>query len=195
MESLLKVENLKLKALPNIKELSFEVNKSEILGIFGQVDCGYDEIINAICGLSKIKSGSISLTENFYAIHHDSTIYEDLTVLENIEFTSEIYSSSVDIDEILKTTELTKYKNTVVNKLPLALRKLAQLACVMSTDFDLLIIEEPSMALDDASNMKIIEIAKSLKVQNKGILIFTSRSRDLSYCDKTIYLEAQEVSE
>lgn len=195
MDSLLKVENLKLKSLPNIKELSFEVNKSEIVGIYSEVDSGQEYIIDALCGLKKPKNGKIEMTENFYSINHDSSIYDDLTVEENIEFTAEVYSNKINMNEILEVTGLTKHKSTLVKKLPLALRKMSQIACVLSTDFEFLILEEPSMGLDDISNARLIEIAKKLKKEEKGILIFTSKNIDLLYCDRALSLDMEESGE
>lgn len=195
MDCLLKVENLKLKSLPLLKELSFEVYDSEIVGIYSEVDSGQEHVIDALIGLKKLKNGSVSLTENFYAINHDSSIYEDLTIEENISFVSEVYSHYADINEILELTGLTKHRSTMVRNLPLALRKMAQIACVLATDFQLLILEEPSMGLDDVSNARLIELTKKMKKEGKGILVFTSRSIDLIHCDRAISMDMEELGE
>lgn len=189
MDSLLKVENLQIKTLENLKELNFQVFPSEIVGIYSKVDSGQELIIDVLTGLKRKKSGNISMVENFYAINHDSAIYEDMTIEENLEFTKEVYSTNVNISEILEKIALKKYKDTLVRKLPLALRKMSQMATVLTTDFELLIIEEPSMGLDDDSNAKLIEVAEELKNQGKGIVIFTSRKIDLNYCDRIVTLE------
>ncbi len=189
MDSLLKVENLQIKTLENLKELNFQVFPSEIVGIYSKVDSGQELIIDVLTGLQRKKSGNISMVENFYAINHDSAIYEDMTIEENLEFTKAVYSTNVNISEILEKIALKKHKDTLVGKLPLALRKMSQMATVLTTDFELLILEEPSMGLDDDSNIKLIEIAEELKKEGKGILIFTSRKIDLNYCDRAITLE------
>ena len=189
MDSLLKVENLQIKTLENLKELNFQVFPSEIVGIYSKVDSGQELIIDVLTGLKRKKSGNISMVENFYAINHDSAIYEDMTIEENLEFTKEVYSTNVNISEILEKIALKKHKDTLVGKLPLTLRKMSQMATVLTTDFELLILEEPSMGLDDDSNVKLIEVAEELKNQGKGIVIFTSRKIDLNYCDRVITLE------
>lgn len=189
MDSLLKVENLQIKTLENLKELNFQVFPSEIVGVYSKVDSGQELIIDVLTGLKRKKSGNISMVENFYAINHDSAIYEDMTIEENLEFTKEVYSTNVNISEILEKIALKKHKDTLVGKLPLALRKMSQMATVLTTDFELLILEEPSMGLDDDSNIKLIEIAEELKKEGKGVLIFTSRKIDLNYCDRVITLE------
>lgn len=189
MDSLLKVENLQIKTLENLKELNFQVFPSEIVGIYSKVDSGQELIIDVLTGLQRKKSGNISMVENFYAINHDSAIYEDMTIEENLEFTKEVYSTNVNISDILEKIALKKHKDTLVGKLPLALRKMSQMATVLTTDFELLILEEPSMGLDDDSNIKLIEIAEELKKEGKGVLIFTSRKIDLNYCDRVITLE------
>ena len=189
MDSLLKVENLQIKTLENLKELNFQVFPSEIVGIYSKVDSGQELIIDVLTGLQRKKSGNISMVENFYAINHDSAIYEDMTIEENLEFTKEVYSTNVNISEILEKIALKKHKDTLVGKLPLALRKMSQMATVLTRDFELLLLEEPSMGLDDDSNIKLIEIAEELKKEGKGILIFTSRKIDLNYCDRVITLE------
>ena len=189
MDSLLKVENLQIKTLENLKELNFQVFPSEIVGIYSKVDSGQELIIDVLTGLQRKKSGNISMVENFYAINHDSAIYEDMTIEENLEFTKEVYSTNVNISEILEKIALKKHKDTLVGKLPLALRKMSQMATVLTRDFELLLLEEPSMGLDDDSNIKLIEIAEELKKEGKGVLIFTSRKIDLNYCDRVITLE------
>ena len=164
MDNLLKVENIKLESFPHLKEISFDVNKSEIIGIFCKIDNGQEQIIDSICGIKKIKEGKISIVKNFYAIHHDSAIYEDLTVEENIQFTKDIYGTSIDIAEILEMTALLKYRDIPVGKLP----------------------------IDDDSNQKLIELSKILKNQGKGIAIFTAKKIDLNYCDRVYYIETLE---
>ena len=48
MDNLLKVENIKLESFPHLKEISFDVNKSEIIGIFCKIDNGQEQIIDSI---------------------------------------------------------------------------------------------------------------------------------------------------
>ena len=115
-----------------------------------------------------------------------------MTVEENIQFTKDIYGTSIDIAEILEMTALLKYRDIPVGKLPIPLKKMSHFACVLSTDFDLLILEEPSMSFDDDSNQKLIELSKILKNQGKGIAIFTAKKIDLNYCDRVYYIETLE---
>ena len=105
---------------------------------------------------------------------------------------SQINSISLKIIEILEMTALTKYKNTPVGKLPIPLKKMSHFACVLSTDFELLILEEPSMSFDDDSTQKLIELSNILKKQGKGIAIFTAKKNDLNYCDRIYYIETLE---
>ena len=64
MDSLLKVENLQIKTLENLKELNFPVFPSEIVGIYSKVDSGQELIIDVLTGLQRKKSGNISMVEN-----------------------------------------------------------------------------------------------------------------------------------
>ncbi len=63
MDNLLKVENIKLESYSHLKEISFDVNKSEIIGIFCKIDNGQEQIIDSICGIKKVKEGKISVEE------------------------------------------------------------------------------------------------------------------------------------
>lgn len=189
METLLKIEELELASLPHLKEFSIECRTNEIVGVYGEINFGQEDLIDAICGLKKIKSGTIDLVEEFYAINHDSSIYEDLTVMENIEFTAEVYGSNADIYEILDNTGMRIYENKIIKTLPLALKKMAHISCSLVSDFKIMIIEEPSMSLDDKSNEKLWKILHDLKDEGKGVLIFTSKKIDLENCDRIYKLE------
>ena len=191
----------KVKALERI---SFDVQPGELFGIIGPDGAGKTTLFRILTTLILADTGTVrvdgkDVVKDFKAIRNEVgympgrfSLYQDLTVEENIQFTKDIYGTSIDIAEILEMTALLKYRDIPVGKLPIPLKKMSHFACVLSTDFDLLILEEPSMSFDDDSNQKLIELSKILKNQGKGIAIFTAKKIDLNYCDRVYYIETLE---
>jgi ABC-2 type transport system ATP-binding protein len=142
-------------------DLCFEVMKGEIFGFLGANGAGKTTTIKILCGLSKPSSGKAMVAG--YDVHTQTnrikknigymsqrfSIYEDLTVAENIRFYGGIYGLSLrDIrsktDELLDRLDMQHARNTLIKSLPLGWRQKLAFCVAIVHDPPLVFLDEPT---------------------------------------------------
>ena len=180
----------------SFENINLTVKKTEKVAIYGGIATGKTTFLEVITGLKRQSVGEVELVDDFAVVTEKFNLYADLTVRENLEFTCEINNFSKDkIDEILKSTNLIAWEATYVEKLPQALKKMLQLACAISRDYELLILDAVTVGLDENLTEQLWQLLNKLSSEGKGILLFTPLARDLQYTTKVVSLNkvAQEV--
>jgi ABC-2 type transport system ATP-binding protein len=170
--------------------LDLEVAEGEIFGLLGPNGSGKTTAINCILSLLKYDKGSIEvfgkpMQPNAYDIKKDIgiimqnvAVFDELTVYENVYYFCSLYVK--DRNEIKKLTEeaidfvsLQDYKKFYPKKLSGGLLRRLNIACGIAHKPKLIILDEPTVAVDPQSRNKILEGIK--KLNNEGAtIIYTS---------------------
>ncbi|NLK28637.1 MAG: ABC transporter ATP-binding protein [Clostridiales bacterium] len=170
--------------------LDLEVAEGEIFGLLGPNGSGKTTAINCILSLLKYDKGSIEvfgkpMQPNAYDIKKDIgiimqnvAVFDELTVYENVYYFCSLYVK--DRNEIKKLTEeaidfvsLQDYKKYYPKKLSGGLLRRLNIACGIAHKPKLIILDEPTVAVDPQSRNKILEGIK--KLNNEGAtIIYTS---------------------
>ena len=170
--------------------LNLEVKEGEIFGLLGPNGSGKTTAINCILSLLRYDKGSIHIFDkpmgpNAYDIKKDIgiimqnvAVFEELTVYENIAYFCSLYIP--DKKEIKKLTEeaiafvsLEEYKSFYPKKLSGGLLRRLNIACGIVHKPKLIILDEPTVAVDPQSRNKILEGIKKLN-QEGATIIYTS---------------------
>lgn len=192
MEELLKVEGLvkKYKELIAVDNFSFTVNKGEIVALLGPNGSGKSTTMNCILSLLEYDSGSIhifgeEMTPKSYDIKkrigvvpQEIALFDELTVYENIDFFCGLYIKDKSlrkqyVDEAIKFAGLEEFKKFRPKKLSGGLKRRLNIACGISHKPELIIFDEPTVAVDPQSRNKILEGIEELK-KNGATIIYTS---------------------
>ncbi len=170
--------------------LDLEVKEGEIFGLLGPNGSGKTTAINCILSLLKYDKGSIEIFgkpmgPNAYDIKKDIgiimqnvAVFDELTVYENISYFCSLYVK--DKEEVKKLTEkaisfvsLEDYKKFYPKKLSGGLLRRLNIACGIAHRPKLIILDEPTVAVDPQSRNKILEGIKKLNEEGATI-IYTS---------------------
>ncbi len=202
-ETIIKVNGL-VKMYGNFTandNLSFEVYKGEIFGFLGANGAGKTTAIRILCGLSYPTSGEIYVAGyNVYTqrekikssigyMSQKFSLYEDLTIKENIRFYAGIYGLP-DL-QIKKKTEilidkldLKQAANKLVRDLPLGWKQKLAFSVAVFHDPKLVFLDEPTGGVDPVTRRKFWELIYD--TAEKGITVFvtTHYMDEAEYCDR-----------
>lgn len=189
---IVKVEGLvkRYDKLTALDYLDLQVEEGEIYGLLGPNGSGKTTAINCILSLLKYDKGTIEIfgkpmNHNSYNIKKDIgiimqnvAVFDELTVYENIAYFCSLYIK--DRDEVKRLTKeaigfvaLEDYKNFYPKKLSGGLLRRLNIACGIAHKPKLIILDEPTVAVDPQSRNKILEGIKQLNKEGATI-IYTS---------------------
>lgn len=187
-----KVEGLvkRYDKLVALDYLDLEVEEGEIFGLLGPNGSGKTTAINCILSLLKYDKGSIEIFEkpmnpNAYDIKKDIgivmqnvAVFDELTVYENIHYFCSLYIHDKEeikrlTNEAIEFVSLEDFKNFYPKKLSGGLLRRLNIACGIVHKPKLIILDEPTVAVDPQSRNKILEGIKKLN-EDGATIIYTS---------------------
>ena len=181
--------------------LSFDVYKGEIFGFLGANGAGKTTAIRILSGLSAPTSGKVEVA-GFDAMRQPEMIkrqigymcqkfslYEDLTVRENIMLYGGIYGMRKDlikqrIEELLDKLNFREFENRVISALPLGLRQKLAFAVAVLHEPAIVFLDEPTGGVDPITRRQFWEMI--YETASRGITVFvtTHYMDEAEYCDR-----------
>lgn len=194
-----------------IDNINLNINKNEFVGITGQSGIGKSSLIGIIIGLLKQSNGEYNLfsnqnnklsPKNLISFLGQEPIVIDGTIEDNIVFSEKnIDFDKNKIDESIKFSDLNNFISSLKDKektlvgengitLSIGQKQRLALARCYYADREIMILDEPSSALDEKTEDNIFNNLKFLKGK-KTIIVITHNRKTLKYCDK-VYLFSKE---
>lgn len=184
-----------------VDHISFEVAKGEIFGFLGANGAGKTTAMRMLCGLSKPTSGRGFVAG--YDIHKDRekikrnigymsqkfSLYEDLTVGENIRLYGGIYGIREKeilprTDRLLEDLGFLGKKNTLVKSLPLGWKQKLSFSVAIFHDPGIVFLDEPTGGVDPSTRRQFWELI--YQAADRGITVFvtTHYMDEAEYCNR-----------
>ena len=202
-ETVIKAKNLvkKFGSFTANDNLNFEVYKGEIFGFLGANGAGKTTAIRILCGLSPPTSGDISvggfdvysetekIKKNIGYMSQKFSLYEDLTVYENIRFYSGIYGlSDKEIKEkgnaLIEQLGLTEKRKALIGSLPLGWKQKLAFSIAIIHEPKIVFLDEPTGGVDPITRRQFWDLIYD--AANRGITVFvtTHYMDEAEYCDR-----------
>lgn len=191
-ETVVKIENLvkRYKELTAVDHFNLEIKEGEILGLLGPNGSGKTTTLNCLLSLLDFDEGTIevfgqkmnpdsySLKRNIGVILQNVALFDTLTVYENIDFFCGLYIKEKAarrkcVEEAIQFVELSEFQKFYPKKLSGGLLRRLNIACGIAHKPKLIILDEPTVAVDPQSRNKILEGIVELNKQGTTI-IYTS---------------------
>ena len=191
-EGIVHIENLvkRYGSLVALDHLNLDIQKGEIFGLLGPNGSGKTTAINCILALLKYDKGIIRIfgkemaPDNYEAksqigiVLQNVAVFDELTVYENIDYFCSLYvkdkkKRKIYVEEALEFTGLLDYRKMRPRKLSGGLLRRLNIACGIAHKPKLIILDEPTVAVDPQSRNKILEGIQELNRQGSTI-IYTS---------------------
>ena len=169
-----------------LKDISFTVEQGDIFGYLGPNGAGKTTTIRVILGLFPPDSGQVSILGN--DVSHDYArekvgfvletdgLYDNITAYENLDYYCRIYGmtsvvKSKRIDEMLELVDLSDRAEDKVSSYSKGMRQKLALARAMVHEPDLLILDEPTTAVDPTGQIEVRQIILNLAHRGKTIFL------------------------
>jgi ABC-2 type transport system ATP-binding protein len=189
---LIRVKNLvkRYGDLLALDHFNLEVREGEILGLLGPNGSGKTTTINCILALLKYDKGSVEVfgkpmtpdayesKRNIGVVMQNVAVFLELTVEENIDYFCGMYVEDVKtrralVEEAIEFVGLSEYRRFRPNKLSGGLLRRLNIACGIAHKPKLIILDEPTVAVDPQSRNKILEGIRELN-RNGATVVYTS---------------------
>lgn len=184
-----------------VDEISFEVDKGEIFGFLGANGAGKTTAMKMLCGLSMPTSGNAivagfdvyneneSIKKSIGYMSQKFSLYEDLTVKENIKFYAGIYGITPSriiekTKELLIRLELEKEADVLVGQLPLGWKQKLAFSVAIFHDPQIVFLDEPTGGVDPITRREFWNLIYD--ASEKGITVFvtTHYMDEAEYCNR-----------
>ena len=191
-ETVVKIENLvkRYKELIALDHFNLEIQKGEIFGLLGPNGSGKTTTINCLLSLLKYDKGSIEIfgqqmTPDNYDVKRrigivmqNVAVFEELNVYENIDYFCGLYIKDKTlrrqyVEEAIEFAGLGEFVKFRPNKLSGGLLRRLNIACGIAHKPELIILDEPTVAVDPQSRNRILEGIVELN-QKGATIIYTS---------------------
>ncbi|ABP67771.1 ABC transporter related protein [Caldicellulosiruptor saccharolyticus DSM 8903] len=207
MEYVIKVEGLtkRFGEFVAVNDISFSIPKGSIFALLGPNGSGKTTTIKIICGVLRATKGYVEVLgkdvskypeqvkQNIGYVSQKFSLYEDLTIVENIEFYGAIYGLSKDeIEE--KKAKLLKFfgfegrEKSLVGTLSGGMKQKLAFACATLHNPQILILDEPTAGVDPISRKEYWEMIRVFSQSGVTVLVTTHYMDEAERCDYVAFM-------
>jgi len=184
-----------------VDHVSFQVSKGEIFGFLGPNGAGKSTVIRMLCGLLTPTSGwgavagldvtkdAEQIRKNIGYMSQKFSLYDDLTVEENIEFFSRIYGVPKERrterrEYVLRIAGLTDRRSTLTRLLAGGWKQRLALGCAIVHSPPILFLDEPTSGVDPIARRSFWDLIYQLAEGGQTILVTTHYMDEAEYCHR-----------
>ncbi|GGK29714.1 hypothetical protein GCM10007962_24950 [Yeosuana aromativorans] len=202
--------NKSYKDIRALQDVSFEVKKGEIFGLIGPDGAGKTTLFRILATLLIADSGQASVAghdvvKDYKTIRNcvgympgKFSLYQDLTVEENLEFFATIFKTTIKenyhlIEDIYKQIE--PFKTRRAGKLSGGMKQKLALCCALIHKPEVLFLDEPTTGVDPVSRKEFWDMLKRLQQKGITILVSTPYMDEASLCDRIAFIQDGKILE
>jgi ABC-2 type transport system ATP-binding protein len=191
-----------------VNNVSFSVEKGEIFGLIGPDGAGKSSIFRILTTLLLPDRGNarvdgMDVVKDYKAIRQvvgympgKFSLYQDLTVEENLNFFATIFNTSIEenyylIKDIYKMLE--PFKDRRAGKLSGGMKQKLALSCALIHKPVVLFLDEPTTGVDPVSRKEFWEMLRKLKTEGITIMVSTAYMDEASQCDRLALVQQGKI--
>lgn len=195
-----------------VDNVSFNVKKGEIFGFLGANGAGKTTTIRMLCGLLLPSSGKATVAGfdvykefekikmNIGYMSQRFSLYEDLTVKENIEFYGGVYGLSRKqikdkTHELLDYLNLWEHADKLTSSLPLGWKQRMALSTAILHDPKIIFLDEPTSGVDPVSRRNFWMLIYELAGRGKTVFVTTHYMDEAEYCSRLSIMRDGKIVE
>ncbi len=191
--------------------LNFEVNKGEIFGFLGANGAGKTTAIKILCGLSYPTSGEIyvdgldvykernKIKKRIGYMSQKFSLYQDLTVVENIQFYAGIYGMNrQDIkkrtEQLLEKLGFLEHKKRLIKDIPLGWKQKLAFSVAVFHNPSIVFLDEPTGGVDPVTRRQFWELIHESSDQGITVFVTTHYMDEAEYCDRVTIMTEGKIA-
>ena len=194
-----------------VDDITFSVKKGEIFGFLGANGAGKTTAMRMLTGLSQPTSGSGTVVgfdictqyeeikKNIGYMSQKFSLYEDLTIAENIRLFAGIYGmSDTDIqsetDDMLAKLKFQEHKNDIVGSLPLGWKQKLAFSVSIFHHPGVVFLDEPTGGVDPGTRRQFWELIYAAAAEGITVFVTTHYMDEAEYCDRISIMVDGKIS-
>jgi ABC-2 type transport system ATP-binding protein len=184
-----------------VDKVSFEVRRGEIFGFLGANGAGKTTVIRMLCGLLTPSSGeavvagfdvyrkSEEIKKRIGYMSQKFSLYDDLTITENIEFYGGIYGLDRETisrrkDDLIDHLALGAHAGKLARDLPLGFKQRLALGTALLHDPEIVFLDEPTSGVDPGVRRAFWDLIHETAALGKTIFVTTHFMEEAEYCNR-----------
>nr|WP_072515221.1 ABC transporter ATP-binding protein [Ndongobacter massiliensis] len=208
-----RVEDLvkRYRELVALDHVSLQIQPGEIFGLLGPNGSGKTTLMNCVLGLLHFDHGSVhvfgkQMASDAYALKRqigyvpqEIILYEELNVYENIDYYCGLYVSDRQqrneyVEQVIDFVQLDDFRKFRPKKLSGGLRRRLNLACGIAHKPKLILLDEPTVAVDPQSRNRILEGIRELRAEGATVIYTTHYMEEVEQlCDRLAILDHGKI--
>jgi ABC-2 type transport system ATP-binding protein len=208
LENIVKTYSTKNSTVTAVEDVTFSVEEGELFGLIGPDGAGKTSIFRILTTLILANKGSArvleyDVTKNLKEIRNivgympgKFSLYQDLTVEENLEFFATIFNTTIKenyalVSDIYK--QLEPFKKRRAGKLSGGMKQKLALCCALIHRPKMLFLDEPTTGVDPVSRKEFWEMLERIKTQGISILVSTPYMDEAKLCDRIALIQNGKI--
>jgi ABC-2 type transport system ATP-binding protein len=187
-----------------IRDLTVSVPRGSVTGLLGPSGCGKTTLIRSIAGIQIIKSGTVTVLdgpagtpaarEKVGYVTQASSVYPDLTVMQNLRYFAAITDSDdAAVSEAIDNVGLADKVDALVADLSGGQRTRVSLAAALLADPELYLLDEPTVGLDPVLRRDLWQLFHRLATQGKTLLVSSHVMDEAGRCDRVLLMREGQI--
>lgn len=187
-----------------LNDVSFTIGENELFGFIGPDGAGKTTLFRLIASLMLPNSGSLKVLEldpvtEFKELRKKLgympgkfSLYQDLTVEENLDFYATIFGTTIEENyDLIKDiySHIEPFKTRPAGKLSGGMKQKLALSCALIHKPELLILDEPTTGVDAVSRKEFWQMLKNLQKQGITVVVSTPYMDEAALCDRVALIQ------
>ena len=189
---------------PVLHGLSLTVPRGLVVGLIGPSGCGKTTLMRSIVGVQLVQSGevtvlgrpagSVSLRNRVGYVTQDASVFDDLTVRQNLKYFRAVLGAPADdVDRVIDATDLGRYAGQLAGSLSGGQRSRVSLAGALLGSPELLVLDEPTVGLDPVLRVELWELFHRLAAAGTSLLVSSHVMDEAGRCDRLLLMRDGEI--
>ncbi|GAA4158766.1 ABC transporter ATP-binding protein [Gryllotalpicola daejeonensis] len=187
-----------------LRGITLSTPRGQVVGLLGPSGSGKTTLMRSIVGVQKITSGTVAvlgeragspkLRRRIGYVTQASSVYDDLTVRENLRYFARVLSAPAsDVDRVIDETGLGKQATQLTGSLSGGQRGRVSLAAALLGAPELLVLDEPTVGLDPVLRTELWELFHRLADAGTSLLVSSHVMDEAVRCDRLLLLRDGEL--
>jgi ABC-2 type transport system ATP-binding protein len=184
--------------------LDITIEQGSVTGLLGPSGCGKSTLMRALVGVQRLVAGRVTidgldagsapLRNRIGYVTQAASVYNDLTVRENLMFFARVLGVSADeVARVVTTVDLDSHADQVVGRLSGGQQSRASLAVALLNTPDLLVLDEPTVGLDPVLRRDLWALFHRLADNGAAVFVSSHVMDEADRCDRLLLMREGRV--
>jgi ABC-2 type transport system ATP-binding protein len=184
--------------------LDLTIEQGSVTGLLGPSGCGKSTLMRSLVGVQELASGRVTidgveagskaLRSRIGYVTQAASVYDDLTVRENLTFFARVLGAeTAAVEQAVATVDLGEHADQVVGRLSGGQRSRASLAVALLNTPDLLVLDEPTVGLDPVLRRDLWALFHRLADDGAAVFVSSHVMDEADRCDRLLLMREGRI--